>query len=102
MAQPQVKIDWFQDRVILEAVNALNLEELAFRVEERTKINIVGNGQVDTGFMLGSTFTEAADPERVAVGVGAEYAIYQENVNPFLYPALLEAANEVGGTVKVF
>lgn len=34
------------------------------------------------------------------VCVGANYAIFQEMANPFLYPALLKAAGQAGGTIE--
>lgn len=94
---------------------------VGYQVEGQTKVNITDNGQVDTGFMLNSVYTTgnngstygaaerqagARDPDGemapevdagdgVAVAVGAEYAIHQEEKNSFLY----RAAEQVAGSV---
>ena len=127
MANLQIEIDWFADKVTLAAQQALNLEGLAFRIEERTKDNIVSNDQIDTGFMLNSTYVVSSkfdtfvggtrpggrsgstagmgpkvtvpDDDTYAIVVGAEYAIYQEQSQSFLYKALTQAAAEVQGQV---
>ena len=40
-----------------------------------------------------------ADDETVYVGVAADYAIYRESVDPFVYPALQRVARTAGATV---
>jgi hypothetical protein len=124
----KIDIDWYTDKVLLAAEEALNLEAVALRIEERAKINVVGNNQVDTGFMLNSIYTvteksnnysaaRAAAGSRnpganmaprvslergawAAVAAGAEYSIYQEIKKSFLLAAAQETAAEVGGVVK--
>ncbi len=112
------------------------LKKLAFRIVERTQLNIRENDQIDTGFMVnsvypvwkeGSGYEGAANeaeahnvrktgevvkgirmapeeqlPEDAAAGVvvGANYAIYQEVLNAFLYPAAEAAAAEFGGLAE--
>lgn len=94
---------------------------LAFQVEGQAKINVRENGQIDTGFMLNSIYTVAAEGEHLPPGVvnrrhastkevapqhrelggemsarghmalvvvGAEYGLFQETRNSFLYRAL--------------
>ena len=63
------------------------LTEVAIAIEAQTKINIVDNGQVDTGFMLNSAGHEPAKDGKAAAFVAAEYAIYQEARRSFLYKA---------------
>jgi len=60
----EVKINWFEDKVrlLINQATAETLANAAFRIEERTKVNITeapgasGAGLVDTGFMLNSTY----------------------------------------------
>jgi hypothetical protein len=106
---------------------------VAARIDGQTKLNIVANDQVDTGFMVNSVYfateegssygetdeaglfpnrqgdlvaremaPEAPLPDNFAalVCVGASYAIYQEMVDPFLYPALVQVAGEAGGIIE--
>lgn len=106
---------------------------LAFQIEGQTKVNITNNGQVDTGFMRNSVYTmlpggnaeiqhsgvlinsEGRPVERrmaqtpplgdadAAVTVGAEYAIWQELANSFLYRAAEQVAAQAEATlVEVF
>lgn len=117
---------------IIEDATKEVAKQAALRVEERTRINITENEQIDTGFMRASVFMVSADessyPKAAAetqnissrhqkdrsigeepslpsgvlagVGVGAHYAIYQENIQPFLAPAAEETASEFGTTAK--
>ena len=89
-------------------------EKLAFQIEGQTKVNIKDNGQINTGFMLNSVYVveetggeylTVEDNERLApeqdlpddalagVAVAAEYAIYQEAQNGFLFPAAEKVLN---------
>ena len=112
--------------VVLEEATGEVLKQLAYRIVERTQGNIRSNDQIDTGFMVnsvypvwqdGSGFGSAqaqaramADREMIdeqledgasaAVVVGANYAIYQESANPFLYPAAQAAAAEFGAEAE--
>lgn len=125
----QAKVDWYGKDVML-AVDEMSQEallEIALRVEERAKGNIVANDQVDTGFMLNSGYTvsamgqstygEARQAENrnpkarlmpevrlgealAAVAFGAEYAVYQEMLKSFLYRAAEQVANEAGGIIE--
>jgi hypothetical protein len=132
-----VDVKLYLDHVKVVVADATEkvLKQLAYRIVERAQINIRGNDQIDTGFMVnsiypvfegGSGYSEAssaaesqthsrktgrtvdhagdmAPPEQLtkdadaAVVVGANYAIYQEAANPFLYPAAETAAAEFGG-----
>lgn len=127
--------NWYKDRVMLVANQAVNIKGLALQVEAHAKQNIVDNDQVDTGFMLntvysvfpgGDTFGQTSPageyqnkagqmvrrqslppsplPRQVqaAVAVGAEYAIFQELANSFLYKALEQTAGETGSIIKKF
>lgn len=116
--------------LIIEGVTDEALEALALLIEGKAKVNIVDNDQVDTGFMLNSVYTVsrrgmhgydaaasaaaaksanaamgppatfADDTQRALVAVGAEYAIYQEMANPFLYPALEQVAAGAGAVLQ--
>jgi hypothetical protein len=122
------KLFWQGDDVLaqVEAAKNVILDEMAFAIEAEAKNNIVGNNQVDTGFMLNSTYAvtqqqssygkaraaarsknpdaEIAPEERAprggaAVVVGAEYAIYQEERRSFLYKAGQDVARQAGGII---
>lgn len=68
-------------------------------------------GDVDEGTFLdkkGNLVERELAPEadlpeefQALVCVGANYAIYPEMDQPFLYPALLQAADEAGGILEV-
>lgn len=123
------QVDWFAEEVMLviEGVTAAGLESAAFSVEGRAKLNVFANDQVDTGFMVNSIYAagqrkssyavsigqaQAANPEPLplpperppkggaVVAVAADYAIYQEMQNSFLYRALEQEAKEVGGHLE--
>lgn len=51
-------VNWFAEDAILSFGEASQdfVEDIAFRVEEHTKIRIERNKQVDTGFMLNSVY----------------------------------------------
>lgn len=63
----QVKVNWFGNKVRLaiDKKAGQTLTNVAFRIEERTKVNIneapgaSGQGLIDTGFMLNSTYVVA-------------------------------------------
>lgn len=122
------KVDWFDKEVKLQLENATGamLRSGAALIEQQTKLNIQANGQVDTGMMINSvyfasdgesTYQDAANgamgakPDGVIapeadvpnggalVGVGAEYAIFQEERQPFLYPAVVDVASKMQGEI---
>lgn len=59
-----VKVNWFGDKVrlVIGQKTGQTLTNVAFRIEERTKVNIneapgaSGQGLIDTGFLLNSTY----------------------------------------------
>ena len=125
------KVDFFKEDIILRADGFTQeaLIELALRIEERAKANIVKNDQVDTSAMLngiyaawpgGSNYGQASSQAasqrpggRVlseapgaptegpsALVAGAmDYTIWQEYTRPFLYPAFIATANETNSVV---
>lgn len=106
------------------------LKALAFQIEGQAKVNIQANGQIDTGYMLNSTYVvleggstydaakSAAEGQNptgnmapevslgegagasAAVVVGAEYAIFQEERQSFLYAAAVEVGQHSGATIE--
>jgi hypothetical protein len=122
------KVDWFANDVSLavEGVSAEVLTALAFQGEALAKRNIQANGQIDTGFMLNSTYgigptadhraqaeaearavaeKEMAQPPDLEEGeagihAAAEYAVYQEMAQSFLYKALEELAGQAEGVIR--
>ncbi len=122
------RVDWFGGKVLahFEDVTALGLEALAARIDGQAKVNINQNGQIDTGFMIntvyfvgpsGSTYDATARPgsykgdkakapeagledAEAIVAVGADYAIFQELADSFLYKALVQVAGEAGGIIE--
>ena len=117
------KVNMHLDHVMLRVRGATDetLHALALQVEGLSKMHIVLNDQIDTGFMLNSVYTESKTgstygetwpggedkkaprlrlPQRfsvAAVHVAAVYAIYQEMMNSFLRVAGDEVAGMAGG-----
>lgn len=98
---------------------------VAVQLEGMTKVNITTNGQIDTGFMRASVYSRDAEQSSYAnteerrhgvvmrlpeaevpseavalVGVAAEYAVFQELRESFLYRAVLEIAPQVGSIIQ--
>jgi hypothetical protein len=120
------EVRWDKERVTALFVGASMkvLSELAFIGEGKVKINITDNGQVDTGFMRSSAYAvtpekssyapeferrpdaQAApavllpDDHTAALAVAAEYAVYQEVQQSFLFRALEQLASEFNGAVE--
>jgi len=118
-------VNWYGDKVAARVRGAQRqfIQAVAFQIEAQTKVNIVQNDQVDTGFMLNSVYTVAGDanghaaaasaaaakntdavmaPPRLPaddmsaiVGVGASYALYQEERHSFLLAAIRTVANQL-------
>ena len=117
-------VNWYDNDVILRVEGATDeiLAQLAFFVEAEAKPLM----NVDTGFMRNATYTIAPDqnhrakaeaesraaadrplapfPEvgahEAAVHGAAEYAIYQEMINPALYTALQSAQRQAPGVIQ--
>ncbi len=133
MGTKRGKVNWYAEDVVLKftKLSERALEAAAARVDALTKLNIVANDQVDTGFMVNSVYFATAEtstyqdgsgtqinregnfveremaPEAplkdgaaALVCVGANYAIFQEMANPFLYPALLAVRGEMKGIIE--
>ncbi len=113
----QAEINWYEDevRLIVQDASDAILTALAFQGEGYAKVHVQENGQIDTGFMLSSIYGFGPLEDRRAAAMGAalaravkdfappvkpeeerqggihaaaEYAIYQEMINSFLYRAL--------------
>ena len=137
MAKAKVNLRIREVKATIKNANDEVLKQFAYRITERTQMNIRENDQIDTGFMVnaiypiwedGSEYAQAklqasghrtssktgrtVDRDRMApearlksgasaaVVVGANYAIYQEQRMPFLWPAAEESAREFGGTAQ--
>jgi hypothetical protein len=123
------EVVFFLDHIMVRVQEAEGeiLEALAHQIEGQAKANIVANDQVDTGFMLNSIYvtTESGSTHRQAEGkaraknpsgkmatevtagqgkaavvAGAEYAIFQEAKNSFLFRAAEQVGPQVGGIVE--
>lgn len=118
------EVRWYADDVmgIVDNANDEMLLALAYQVEAEAKVRAA----VDTGFMRNTTYVNGAGtntfaaktqtndnrdyhtvssaqaaPEReVVVGVAADYAVYSEMEQPFLYPALVVVMNNAGGIIE--
>ena len=118
------KVDWYANDVLLRIEGATDelLSQLAFYVEGETKVRM----NVDTGFMRNAVYAItplanrraqaqgearavadrpiAPDPDvdahSAAVHGAAEYTIYQEMLNPALYPALEKAQQVASGIIQ--
>jgi hypothetical protein len=127
---PDSEVNFREEEIRLQMgdVSAEILAALALQIEAQAKVNIQANGQIDTGFMLNSVYTvtddgssyndargaaesqnEAggmapevalADGASAAVAVGAEYAIYQEEKQSFLYAAAVQVGQSSGATIE--
>lgn len=113
-------------RLQLEEASEAMIRKAAFLVEQQAKVNIQQNGQIDTGFLVNSVYVNTpgqstygdaaaaagaqdgqkgmsgerpAPADGAVVAVGAEYAIYQEERLPFLYPALESVAGRMAGEI---
>lgn len=134
-----VEVKFYLDHVVAVVEEATEevLKKLAFRIVERTQLNIRENDQIDTGFMVNSVYAlwkdgsghsqaesqaAAAAPQsakgygkreprqvveeklppdvQAGVVVGANYAVFQEAIKPFLYPGAQAAAAEFGGEAE--
>ena len=117
-------LKWYGARVKAELRNATQeaIEKLAFGIQAGTQAQITMNDQIDTGFMRNSVYSvtkqsgvrggamstgdrKSVPPARLGdadaiVGVGAEYAIYQEMKRSFLRVAFEREVTAAGGTFK--
>lgn len=113
-------INWYEQDVIAKVADASAefLLAMGFQVEAEAKVN----APVDTGFLRNSsyvngagqnTFTPRQDGDRetvssiptpadgeVVVGFAADYAVYVEAEQPFLYPALQRVASQANGIIE--
>lgn len=122
------QVNWYRQKVVavLDNVKAEVLDKLAFRALEHAKVNIQSNDQIDTGFMWNSGYAVSgrrdnyaqAIAEAVAraprepapkarpgrgealVGFAAEYSVYQENRQSFLFRAVEQAGDELGAIIR--
>jgi hypothetical protein len=80
---------------------AAGIQKGILDIEARTKARIVQNGQVDTGNMLNSAYSQMTGEMQGEAGVSAEYAAFQElgykgiPGRPFLGPSFAETVPEV-------
>lgn len=125
------KVNWYGDEVLLRVSEACaeSVTEIAYQIEAQAKANIIENDQHDTGAMANSVYHEGPtggnfdanagaakglNPEAVigpkpdlpndqtaAVGSPVHYAVYQEALYPWLYPAVEQIAGEKAGAVLV-
>lgn len=121
-------VRWHGDKVTKLVTTALvqMVNEAAALIEAQAKVNIVDNGQVDTGFMVNSVYFVSAlgsnyeqvqsealgrankgfasvitpsDDLEAVVAIAAEYAAIQETRLPFLYPAAEQVAATMGAQI---
>lgn len=124
-----VEVHLHLDHVLMrvKAECELGMAVIAHQVEGRAKTKVVENDQVDTGFMLNAIYSvtkqgtgfgasesaarDKADREVIdeilpaedeaMVVAGANYSIYQEVRQSFLYAGAQEVANDLGGMAEV-
>jgi hypothetical protein len=129
MAQDS-KVNFRTEEVRLQMADLSDemLKALAFQIEGQAKVNIQQNDQIDTSFMLNSVYVVLEDgstygdakaaaeskneggsmaPEvkleggaSAAVAVGAEYAVFQEERQSFLYAAAVQVGQHSGATIE--
>ena len=117
----KAKVNWYKNDVMAFVTEASEeaLVALGFAIEGQAKANIVANDQVDTGFMLNSGYViggdvdtysfvdeddskspEAIPPDNGAVvAFAADYALFQEMRNSFLYKAVDQVAGGRADTI---
>jgi len=122
------ELKWYAENVTLlvgKAEDAV-LDKAALQTLAHAQVNIQQNDQIDTGFMLNSGYVVSAESDTyndarsearaqadremapkadleegdALVAFGAEYSIYQEASNSFLYRALESVRNEMRGIIK--
>jgi hypothetical protein len=116
-----VEVNWYQHDVMVTVGKAERdfLLALGFQVEAEAKPNV----PVDTGFLRNSSYVNGAgtntfsprsdhghnttpepaqpdDDKEIVVGFAAEYAVYVEVDQPYLYPALQRVAQQANGTIE--
>ena len=114
------RLNWRGDQAAVVVTDATRkgLLQLGYQLEGEIKVG----APVDTGFMRNSTYVHssgastfqaqngsegqqtassppAADDDTVIVGVAADYAIYVESTQPFVYPAMQRIARLAGGVI---
>ncbi len=117
-------VKWYGDSILaqVKVAGQRMADEAALQIEAQTAVEIVSNGQVDTGFMLNSVYSvtsggssfnpgQAERAYRIAlpppdvpeggavVGVAAEYALWQELENSFLFRAAEIVAGTMGAPI---
>jgi hypothetical protein len=126
-----VKVDWHTERVILVLNNSIAgvLKDAAIKVANRAAVQVSVNNQVDTGFMMNAIYAIWADgsnhdsaeaeakskadrpfadapplpdQDSSAVHGAAEYTVYQEMINSFMYRAFEQYVSEYGGSVEKY
>lgn len=126
-------VKWYgaEVKMLVERATKKLLNQIVFQGEGHTKVNIRENGQIDTGFMVNSVYAVSAERDSYAesrggaqacnpkatmsqeirpghneaiLAVGAEYAIYQEARQSFLWKAVEQLQAEfpqIARTVKL-
>ena len=119
------EVRWYEREfeAAMRAVEDEVLDKAAATCAGQTAINIRNNDQIDTGFMLNSTYMVSAKNDTYSgvprtgknreaapvadrkehesiCAVAANYAIFQEFTQSFLYAALQATARQFGGIVS--
>ena len=123
------KVNWYENDVLLKIAGATDdvLNARALYVEGEAKVNmnvdtgfmrnatytILVNGDTGAGAESGSYTNKAGKsvqrnrvavpavpPGAAAVHMAAEYSIFQELINPSLYPALEKAKKQAKGIIE--
>ncbi len=83
------RVVWYGDKVKREVRADIDkaLTAVALQIEGQARVEITNNGQIDTGFMRASGYTKPPEKGVVVVGFAADYAIFQELRNSFLFRA---------------
>jgi hypothetical protein len=124
MSDVKLKLNIARIRAVIPDAIDEALGMTAAEIEGHAKARISANGQIDTGFMMSAVqhdskhfgpvhgATVSPDLQRVAaplpalgdasaiVHAAAEYSIYQEEQQSFLYAGAQDAVGGVGGNVS--
>lgn len=118
------RVNWYEQDVlaVVDGATQEGLLAIAFQIEAIAKTKAA----VDTGFMRNSSYVtggdtntfqassqeingrqyetvsspEPAPPGGATVGFGADYTIYEESRQPFVYPAAVQAMQDAGGILE--
>lgn len=116
-----VRVDWYEHDVLIRTAQANR--EILLAIAHQTEAEAKVRARVDTGFMRNSAYVNGAgensfvarsedghetapgpehpqDDNEVILGFAANYTIYVEALDPFVYPAAELVAQQAAGIIE--